>query len=168
MSRALESFTIRRHGLTPLRAWGVALLVIAAVLALGAAFPPGEGYAELRKPTWQPPDAVFGPVWTLLYLMLAAALALLLQSPAGPARQCALLWFGLQLGLNAAWSPLFFGLERPALAFLAICLLWLALLASALAALRVRAAAGWLQLPCLAWVSFALVLNGVIVALNPA
>jgi translocator protein len=152
----------------PALAWPVAFAAVIAVLAFGTLFPPGEWYEALRKPTWQPPNWLFGPVWTTLYVMLAVALALLLRARPGPLRNVALAWFGVQLVLNAAWSPLFFGLEQPAIAFVSICLLWIALLGSIMAAFKVRALVGWLQVPTLAWVSFALVLNGVIVALNGA
>lgn len=155
-------------GLRPAQAWIIAIAVIALVLACGAAFPPGDWYAGLRKPTWQPPNWLFGPVWSALYALLTIALALLLQSRRGPRRRIALIWFGVQLALNAAWTPLFFGLQRPDLAFVAICLLWIAQLGSILAAFKLRPLAGWLQVPTLAWVSFALVLNGVISALNSA
>ena len=156
-----------RTGLRPAQAWSIAIAAIAVVLACGALFPPGDWYAALRKPTWQPPNWLFGPVWSSLYALLAIALALLLQARPGPRRSVALVWFGVQLALNAAWSPLFFGLQQPSLAFVCICLLWIAQLGSILAAFKLRPAAGWLQVPTLAWVSFALVLNGVIVALNP-
>ena len=150
----------------PWLAWSIALAAMIVVLAVGSQFPPGDWYAELRKPTWQPPNWLFGPVWSTLYAMLAIALSLLLRALPGRRRNTALCWFGVQLGLNAAWSPVFFGLQQPALAFVVICLLWIALLGSILAALKLRPLIGWLQLPTLVWVSFALVLNGVIVALN--
>ncbi len=81
-------------------------------------------------------------------------------------RTKALVVFGIQLALNAAWTPLFFGLHSPQLALLAISLLWLVLIGSISLNMQVNATAGWLLLPTLFWVSFALVLNGVIVALN--
>jgi benzodiazapine receptor len=155
-----------RERMQPALAWLIAAGALAAVLAAGTAFPPDAWYAELRKPTWQPPNAVFGPVWTTLYLMMMVSLALLLQAPAGARRTHALSWFAAQLVLNAAWTPLFFGLQQPLLAFVVICLLWLTLLASIFAAFAVRGLSAWLLAPTLLWVSFALVLNGVIVALN--
>jgi translocator protein len=144
----------------------IAITAVAATLAIGSAFGPDAWYESLRKPTWQPPNWVFGPVWSVLYLMLMVALVQLLQAPPGPERSNALRWFGAQLVLNAAWSPLFFGLKMPALALLDIGLLWLALLGSIQAAFQVRESSAWLQVPTLIWVSFALVLNGVILALN--
>jgi benzodiazapine receptor len=153
--------------LSPAAAWVIAIAAIALVLACGVLFPPGDWYAGLRKPTWQPPGWLFGPVWSTLYALLAVALALLLKARPSAQQRNALGWFVLQLSLNAAWTPLFFGLQRPELAFALICLLWIAQLGSILASFKLRALAGWLQVPTLAWVSFALVLNGVIVALNP-
>jgi tryptophan-rich sensory protein len=166
MDRSIDRLRSSATSFRPALAWSIAAGAIVGVLAIGALFPPGDWYAALNKPTWQPPNWLFGPVWTTLYAMLAVALALLLQAPPGPRRNAALGWFGAQLLLNAAWSPLFFGLQQPALAFVSICLLWLVLLGSILAAFKLRALVGWLQVPTLAWVSFALVLNGVIVALN--
>jgi len=159
--------TLARHSLlqraTP---WLIAFAVVFAVAASGAAFPPDVWFAELNKPTWQPPDWVFAPVWTALYLLMACSLALLISSPGGSMRRLALGLFALQLLLSAAWTPLFFGLHSAQLALLAISLLWLALIGCISVSLRVHATAGWLLLPTLGWVSFALVLNGVIVALN--
>lgn len=152
----------------PALAWVIAIAAIVVVMAFGTQFQPGEWFETLRKPTWQPPNWLFGPVWTSLYAMLAVALALLLQASPGPARTAALCWFGVQLALNAAWSPLFFGLQQPTLALASICLLWAAMLGSIIAAFKVRPVVGWLQIPTLAWVSFALVLNAVIVTLNRA
>lgn len=167
MSIDIQPTRSAQAGLRPAVAWTVAIAAIALVLACGALFPPGDWYAALRKPTWQPSNAVFGPVWSALYALLAIALALLLQAPTGRRRSIAMGWFTVQLVLNAAWTPLFFGLQRPDLAFVAICMLWAALMGSIFAAFKLRPVVGWLQVPTLAWVSFALVLNGVIVALNP-
>lgn len=146
--------------------WLTGILVVAAVMAIGSAFPPGEWYERLAKPTWQPPSWAFAPVWTVIYATLAASLALLLKAPAGEDRRNALLLFSVQLLFNAAWTPLFFGAESALLAFIDVVCLWVAALASALFAVSVRPAAAWLQIPNLLWVSFALVLNGVILALN--
>lgn len=148
------------------RAWAIAVAILFAIMAVGALFVPGEWYGTLVKPTWQPPSWVFGPVWTTLYLLLAAGLALLLQAPRSEERTHALRWYFGHLLLNVTWSPLFFGAHSPGWAFVNICIQWLVLLMSILAGFRVRKWVGWLQLPTLLWVTFALVLNGVIVALN--
>lgn len=148
------------------QAWLLAVTAIGLTLGAGVAFGPDAWFEALRKPTWQPPNWLFGPVWTSLYAMLAIALALLLRAPPGAERTRALRWFAAQLVLNALWTPLFFGLHSPGLAFVDIALLWVAMIGSIMAAFQAREASAWLQVPTLVWVSFALVLNGVILALN--
>jgi translocator protein len=113
-------------------------------------------YAGLEKPTWTPPNWLFGPVWSMLYLGMAVAAWLVWRKgkAAGP-----MALFTVQLVLNAAWSWLFFGLHRPDIAFVEILLLWLAIAATTIVFWRRSLAAGLLFLPYLAWVSFAAVLN---------
>jgi benzodiazapine receptor len=153
----------RRH---PVPAFLVCLAVVTAIASLGALFPPAEWYAGLAKPSFNPPNWVFGPAWTTLYLMIATATWLLWRAPAGPARRRALGLNAAQLALNAAWSPLFFGLQAPGLALGCIVLMWLAILATIVAAWRVSRPAAWLLVPYLAWVSFATTLNAAIWWLN--
>lgn len=142
----------------------VALAACYGAAAIGTQFTPGEWYAGLVKPSWNPPSWLFAPVWTVLYGMMAVASWLVWRTRA--AVRTALTLFALQLVLNATWSWLFFGLERPDLAFADIVLLWLALLATTAAFFRIRAAAGILMLPYLFWVSFAAALNFAIWRLN--
>ena len=153
---------------------GVALLawlviVLAAGASVGVLFPPGEWFQGLGKPSWNPPSWLFGPVWTTLYVLLAIGAWLVSREP-GPSadaeRPKAWLAFGLMAALNLAWTPLFFGLKSPALAFLDISLLWGVLVWMTLRFGRVRPLAGYLQLPMILWVSFALVLNGTIWLIN--
>ena len=134
----------------------VSLLLAFGAAALGAQFAPGEWYASLRKPPWNPPGWIFGPVWTLLYAAMAVAAWRVWR--AGGARP-ALAAYGVQLVLNAAWSWLFFGLRRPDLAFAEILLLWGAILVTMILFLRKDRPAGLLMAPYLAWVSFAAILN---------
>lgn len=157
---------------TPL--WSGALLLawILLVAGLGASmgvlFSPGEWFASLVKPTFQPPDRLFGPVWTVLYVAMAVA-AWLVQRAVGvdnALRRRAYVLFFAQFALNLAWSPLFFGLRSPWLAFVDICALWMVLLWTLLTFGRLRPLAGYLLLPYLLWVSFALVLNGTIWLMN--
>ncbi len=130
---------------------------------MGASFPPGEWYAGLQKPAGTPPDAVFGPVWTVLYACIGVAGARVwLRAGAGLPIA---LWV-LQLALNATWSWLFFGLHRPGLALAEICALWLAIGATALAFRPVSRAAAWLLVPYLLWVGYAARLNWGIWQLN--
>lgn len=146
----------------------VFVIAVAAVAFVGAQFTPGPWYEALRKPSFNPPDWVFAPVWAVLYVMVALA---------GWRLWCGLraqgTWllslYALQLGLNAAWSWLFFGLQRPAWALVDIVALWLVIviLVAGSFARRQRLAA-WLLLPYTVWVGFAAVLNVAIWRLNSA
>ncbi|HET6428529.1 MAG TPA: TspO/MBR family protein [Phycisphaerae bacterium] len=147
----------------------IALLVCYGAAALAGRLSAGAGggwYAGLAKPSWTPPSWVFGPVWTLLYGMMAVAVWLvwLGRRRRGVAAPMAL--FAVQLTLNAVWSPLFFGLHRPGSALVDLVLLWLALAATVWLFLRRRPAAGALLVPYLLWVSFAFALNFAIWRLN--
>ena len=142
------------------------LLLCLSAAALGGWFMPGEWYAQLRKPAWNPPSWIFGPVWTALYTMMAVAAWLVWRRGGFPAQRKTLGLFLLQLLLNAAWSPLFFGLHHPALAFAEIVLLWLAILGTLFAFWKTHRGAGALLLPYLAWVTFAAVLNFTLWQLN--
>ena len=122
-------------------------------------------YRTLDKPGWNPPDAVFGPVWTTLYLLMGIALVLVRRAGEDTCR--AQLVFGLQLALNTAWSFVFFGSRDPRGALVVIVLLWSAILATIIEFGRIRPAAAVLLAPYLAWVSFASVLNAEIVRRNP-
>jgi len=143
------------------------LLACFAAAAAGAWFPPGEWYAQLRKPAWNPPNWIFGPVWTALYTMMATAAWLVWRRGGLPGQRVPLALFVAQLLLNAAWTPLFFGLRAPGLAFAGILLLWLAILATILAFWRAHRPAAALLAPYLAWVTFAAVLNHTLWRLNP-
>jgi translocator protein len=120
-------------------------------------------YAGLAKPPWTPPDWVFGPVWSALYLSIAVAAWLVWRK--GDAR-LPLVLFTFQLVFNAAWSWLFFGLHSPGIAFVDIVLLWAAIVATTIAFWSRSLVAGILFVPYLAWVSFATVLNFAIWRLN--
>ena len=120
---------------------------------------------SINTPSWQPPDSWFGPVWTFLYITIAAAFILCLLIKEAD-RKSVVIAFGVNIALNAAWTPLFFGLESPLLAGIEI----LALLASTIWLVRtawaVRPVIGILLVPYAVWVSFATVLNWTIVVLN--
>ena len=135
--------------------------------SLGAIFMPGEWYASLKKPSWNPPPWIFGPVWSALYATMAIAAWLVWKRGGFSKQRRPLALFLTQLALNALWTPLFFGLHRPGLAFLEIVLLWLAIAATLLAFRPVNRAAAWLLAPYLAWVSFAAALNFALWRLNP-
>jgi tryptophan-rich sensory protein len=141
-------------------------LLCFAAAAFGGLFMPGEWYASLRKPPWNPPGWVFGPVWTALYTIMAAAAWQVWKRGGWAAQWRPLALFLVQLALNAAWTPLFFGLHWTGVAFAEIVLLWLAIGATLLAFRSVSRAAAWLLAPYLAWVSFAAVLNFTLWRLN--
>jgi len=126
----------------------------------------GGWYAALHKPSWNPPAWVFGPAWSLLYVLMAVAAWLVWREGGWKAQGRTLGLFLFQWVLNALWTPLFFGLHRPGLAFAEIVVLWLAIAATLASFWKVRTAAGVLLVPYLAWVSFAAVLNCTIWRLN--
>ncbi|HEX9902010.1 MAG TPA: TspO/MBR family protein [Acidobacteriota bacterium] len=124
-------------------------------------------YKTLVKPTFNPPNAVFGPVWITLYLMMSISLFLVWrQWGAAKGVKPALIIFFVQLALNTLWSILFFGLHQPGWAFLEIVILWLFILLTLLLFWRLSRVAGLLLLPYLLWVSFASALNFAIWRLN--
>lgn len=125
-----------------------------------------EWYPSLRKPVWTPPDRVFGPVWSILYMAMAVAGWLIWRRRARIGANVALLLFVVQLGLNALWSGLFFALRSPGLAFGEITLLWLAIVATVLAFWRISRVAALLIIPYWLWVTFASLLNLVIWTMN--
>lgn len=149
----------------------VFLLVVFAAASVGGFFTaPGvrDWYPLLRKPWWTPPAWVFGPVWTALYLSIAAAGFVAWRRSGFAGAKGAMLLFALQLVLNACWSWIFFGLRQPGWAFAEIVVLWGSILAAAIALYRVSRPAGWLFVPYLLWVTFAAVLNFEIWRLNAA
>lgn len=126
----------------------------------------GEWYQSLRKPANTPPDWVFGPVWSVLYLLMAISAWLVWRQGGWSKSPGALGLFALQLVLNFLWSAIFFGLRSPGAAVAEIVVLWLAILATAIAFWRRSKIAGGLLLPYLAWTSFAAWLNFAIWRLN--
>jgi len=145
----------------------VAWLALCFAASATAVFVSVDGwYAGLLKPSWNPPAWLFGPVWTLLYAMMAVAAWLVWRQGGWRTQGQALKLFLLQWLLNALWTPLFFGLHRPAWALADIVLLWLVLAATLYSFWRVKAVAGVLLVPYLAWVSFAAALNFAIWRLN--
>jgi len=116
-------------------------------------------YASLAKPTWTPPNWLFGPVWTILYICMAVAAWLVWRKGGLVENRNPLGLFAVQLALNAAWSWLFFGFHLPGAAFIEILALLAAIAATTVAFWRKSLAAGLLMLPYLGWVGFASVLN---------
>jgi len=159
-----------RHETKDLIRLAIALLLPLAVGALGGIATSSSvstWYPTLDKPIWTPPDWLFGPVWTLLYLLMGIALWLVWRRGVKDhATRVALTFFGVQLGLNLLWSILFFGLRTLGLALLEIVILWVMILLTAVKFHRLRPLAGWLMSPYLLWVTFATALNAVIWWLN--
>ncbi len=123
-------------------------------------------YAELNKPAWNPPDWIFGPVWTALYIMMAVAAWRVWLRGGWKEQRTALGLFLVQWALNALWTPLFFGLHLPGWAFVEILLLLLFILLTIRAFRPVDRIAGALMIPYAAWVAFAGVLNFTIWQMN--
>lgn len=124
-------------------------------------------YAGLIQPTFAPPNWVFGPVWTLLYLFMGIAAWLIWKRGLGDSGiKRALIIFDVQLVLNALWAVIFFGLHSPGSAFIEIILLWLAILATIFLFYKISKLAMWLLVPYILWVSFAAYLNYQIWMLN--
>ncbi len=138
----------------------------AAIGSVATASAIDSWYAGLTKPDWNPPNWVFGPVWTTLYLMMAASAWLVWRQAGWRASKLPLSIFGVQLLLNTCWSLLFFGWQQPGWAFLEIIVLWLAIAVCGMVFCRRSALAAWLLAPYLAWVTFAAVLNFAIWQMN--
>lgn len=134
--------------------------------ALGALFPPDAWFAAIVKPSWQPPNWLFGPVWTVLYALMSVALWRLWTKENSPARATALVLFAAQLTLNALWSPVFFGAHAIGAALVIIVLLDALVIATIYAFARVDQWAACLLIPYLGWISFATALNGALWILN--
>jgi len=139
-------------------------VLVAAAAAFGAQFSPGPWYESINKPSWNPPNSVFAPVWTALYICIAIAGWQVWRSMGS--RTVALsLWF-VQLVLNALWSLLFFGMHRPDIAAFDIVLLLATIVAFIVLARRNSKLASLLFVPYALWVAFATTLNLAIIQLN--
>jgi benzodiazapine receptor len=123
-------------------------------------------YQTLQKPSWNPPDWIFGPVWTVLYFLMAIAAWSVWRRTGWPSARTPLAWFAAQLALNVGWSVIFFGLQRPGAAFAEILVLWLAIVATTVSFYTRSPWAAWLMIPYLAWTTFAVVLNAVVAKSN--
>jgi len=147
----------------------ISLLIPQLAGGLGSIFTAssvGDWYKTIEKGPLNPPSWVFGPVWTTLFLLIGLSLFLIWTKSEGDKRKLALVVFGIQLFLNVLWSVLFFGSQNPGLALLEILVLWAAILMNLIVFYRLNKTAGWLLLPYLLWVSFAIYLNFSIWRLN--
>ena len=146
----------------------VAALGYAIVAVTGGALTDiGPWYRSLAKPSWQPPDWLFGPVWTTIFILAAVSAALAWRAAGQAERRTVVILFVANGILNVGWSLLFFHLQRPFLAALEVLLLWASIVALILYVQRFSRPAALLLIPYLLWVSFATVLNWAIVTLNP-
>jgi tryptophan-rich sensory protein len=148
----------------------LAIVPVAATLIAGqiATFPNLKPwYSALAKPSFNPPNWLFGPVWTLLYVLMAYAVWRVLRLPASPRRRMALTLFFVQLALNAAWSWMFFMAHNPALGLLDIVPQWIAIVATIVVFASLDSVASWCLVPLAAWVGFATALNFAIWRFNP-
>lgn len=126
-----------------------------------------DWYQTLKKPFFTPPSGVFGPVWTVLYLLMGISLFLVWRTETSAAkRKTAIACFIFQFVFNLLWTPIFFGMKQPLIALGDIVILWLAIFATVSSFLRVSKIAGILLLPYIIWVSFAAILNASICILN--
>jgi translocator protein len=153
------------------RAWIVTVPVV-LLLGLASGWLSNSGYGNswfdrLEKPSFMPPSWAFPVAWTTLYILMGIAVGLVIATPRSAARTRAVRLFAVQLLLNLAWSPLFFGAHQARAALGLIVLLDIAVIAATLAFWRVRQTAGMLMLPYWAWLAIATALNFEIVRLNP-
>ncbi len=156
------------------RGRSILVLILCLVACFGAAALGGLAnavalktwYPGIAKPSWTPPGAVFGPVWTALYAMMAVAAWRVWSQEGFSKARLPLGLFCVQLVFNAAWSWLFFYMRNPLAGLVDIILLWFAILATMICFFRRSRLAGWLMTPYLLWVSFATALNAALYWMN--
>jgi benzodiazapine receptor len=150
------------------------LLVLCVLSVLGIGFLSGFAtmesvngwYITLEKPFFNPPNYLFGPVWTILYFLIGISIFLILKLPASKEKNNAILYFCIQLLLNFCWSFIFFYFKFLGIALLEIIVLWIFILLMIIQFKKVKPVSAYLQIPYLIWVTFALVLNASIFYLN--
>ena len=162
----METGLNRKTDILGLVGWLVATFAISWIGAR-ASIEASTFYGQLVQPAWSPPAWLFGPVWTVLYVLMGVAAWLVWRAGGFRERVLPLSMFGLQLLLNALWSWLFFGWKLGGIALAEVLLLWLAIAATIALFWRVRPLAGALLIPYLLWVSFATAFNYSLWQLNP-
>jgi translocator protein len=143
----------------------IACVLLGSLGSLATVTSIGSWYAGLVKPSFNPPNWIFGPVWTSLFIMMGIAFYLVWTS-ASEEKGKAMKLFALQFGFNILWSFIFFGLKAPWLGLIEMIMLWVFILVTTFEFYKINRSAGNLMLPYLLWVSFAAVLNGYIAVLN--
>ncbi|MBL0008387.1 MAG: tryptophan-rich sensory protein [Saprospiraceae bacterium] len=152
--------------------WPLLLICIAIPLVSGSlsglaiADHISSWYSTLNKPSFNPPNYLFGPVWSVLYILMGIGLYLILQTPKSAMRTKSIMLFAVQLILNLSWSFIFFNAQSPFAALIIIGILWIAILMMMIYFHTLSPIASYLQIPYLLWVSFASVLNAAIWLLN--
>jgi tryptophan-rich sensory protein len=146
----------------------LALTAVAAAAGAIASLDAASFYAQLARPSWAPPAGAFGPVWSVLYLLMAIAAWLVWREPRAGERKVALTLFVVQLAFNALWSWLFFAWHQGALALVEVLALLALIVATLVAFWRIRPLAGVLLVPYLAWVAFASELTFIVWRANPS
>ena len=152
--------------------WPLLLICIAIPLVSGSlsglaiADHISSWYSTLNKPSFNPPNYLFGPVWSVLYILMGIGLYLILQTPKSAMRTKSIMLFAVQLILNLSWSFIFFNAQSPFAALIIIGILWIAILMMMIYFHTLSPIASYLQIPYLLWVSFATVLNAAIWLLN--
>ena len=152
--------------------WPLLLICIAIPLVSGSlsglaiADHISSWYSTLNKPSFNPPNYLFGPVWSVLYILMGIGLYLILQTPKSAMRTKSIVLFAVQLILNLSWSFIFFNAQSPFAALIIIGILWIAILMMMIYFHTLSPIASYLQIPYLLWVSFATVLNAAIWILN--
>jgi tryptophan-rich sensory protein len=142
-------------------------LVVAAIAGYFTATGTDTWYRSIKTPSWNPPNWVFGPVWTILYILMGIALFLVWKNDKPvDEKRVALVFFALQLFFNFCWSFIFFNQHQIGLAFIDIALLWICLLVTIILFSQINKTAAWLLVPYISWVSFAGILNYTIWKLN--
>ncbi len=157
---------VMKHSVSLLIAVAIPLLV-GAVGGLATSSSLSDWYPSLVKPSWNPPNWVFGPVWTILYVLMGvAAWRVWRKGPNDPGVRSGLILFGVQLFFNLLWSLVFFGLRMPGGALVEIAITWILILATLVSFYRIDRTAGLLLVPYQLWATFATVLNAAIWWLN--
>jgi len=141
-------------------------LLIGGISGFATATSITDWYVGINKPSFNPPNYLFGPVWTTLYILMGISFYMILQTPSTEFRKKAIAIFCIQLFLNFCWSFIFFKFQLLGLAFIEIIFMWFSILTMIIIFFEINKKAALLQIPYLLWVSFASVLNGSIWFLN--
>ncbi len=141
-------------------------LLVGGISGFATATSIKDWYVHINKPSFNPPNYLFGPVWTTLYILMGISFYMILQTASHDMRKKAVNIFSIQLLLNFCWSFIFFNFQLPGFAFVEIMMMWISILTMIIIFYKINKTAALLQIPYLMWVSFASVLNGSIWYLN--